>query len=353
MTSGNARKNVSFRGVIGISLSVLLTLVFIYIAFAGVNLSEVWEVISGASPLWILLFLLSSVISHFIRALRWGVIMDSIKPGIGPYNLFSSLMIGYGVNNVVPRLGELTRAVSLGELEKVSRTSVVGTIVVERVLDIVFFGLAVIVSAALYSGDIYYRVPWLKSTIVIGTLVVSVVVFGIVFAVIKRKSVEEYAAGHAGEKKFKAKFLTILVKLIHGFASLQGAKNYGLVILYSALIMIFYALTSYLAFFTLSMEQYIPVNYLAGWVIMSVSSIGIMIPTPGGIGSYHAITKTALVELYGFDAEISVAYATLSHGLAFILQIGTALLFFFLLKKKYSFFNRKMFQSLEEEKPDA
>lgn len=340
------------REAAGVLFSVLLTVLFIYIAFAGVDLQEVWKVISHASLLWIVLFLVSSVISHFVRALRWGVIMNSIKPGIGSYNLFASLMIGYGVNNVVPRLGELTRAVSLGELEKVSRTSILGTIVVERVLDIIFFGLAVIISAALYSGNIYETVPWLKSTIVIGTVIVGIIIAGIIYAVMKREAIERYAAAQHEAKKFKTRFLHILVKLIYGFGSLRGRKNYLLVLFYSAVIMIFYSLTSYLALFTLSMEQILPVNFLTGWVIMSVSSIGIMIPTPGGIGSYHAITKAALVELYGFDPAISLAYATLSHALAFFLQIGTALLFFFHLKKRYRFFRWKMFESLNDEKQD-
>lgn len=344
MTSADKKSGSSGKKIAGAAFSILLTVGFIWLAFSGANLGQMWESIAMSHPGWIAAFIASSLISHYLRALRWGVILNTIKKGTKPFHLFSSLMIGYGVNNVVPRLGEITRAVSVGELENISRASVLGTIVIERVLDIIFFGLSVILAAALYSGDIYFSVPWLHTTIMIGAISIGVVIGGIIMAIFFAGAIKKYQSGLEGEKGFRARFLEVLLKLIEGFSSLKGIRNYALTFIYSAGIMFFYALTSYLGLLVLGMEKILSVDYLTGWVIMSISSIGIMIPTPGGFGSYHAITKAALVELYGFNAEISLAYATMTHATAFLLQVSTAIIFFLILRRKYSFFNSKLFR---------
>ena len=95
-----------------------------------------------------------------------------------------------------------------------------------------------------------------------------------------------------------------------------------------------YALTAYLGFFTLGMQNMgIPVNYKLGWILMSISAIGTVIPTPGGTGSYHALAKAVLV-FFGFSLNISLAYAFLTHIISFFLIIFLALVSFFLLNKQ-------------------
>lgn len=349
LTSAEKKQHHSGRKIAGVAFSVLLTIGFIWLAFRGADLGRMWESIAMSHPGWIAAFIASSLISHYLRALRWGVILNTIKQGTKPFHLFSSLMIGYGVNNVVPRLGEVTRAVSLGELENVSRTSVLGTIVIERVLDIIFFGLSVIIAATLYTGDIYQSVPWLHMTIIIGSVSIGIIIGGIITAIFFTGSIKQYQVELGPGGGFRRRFIEVLLKLIEGFSSLKGIRNYVLTLIYSAGIMFFYALTSYLGLLVLDMDLILTVDYLTGWVIMSISSIGIMIPTPGGFGSYHAITKAALVELYGFNAEISLAYATMTHATAFLLQISTAVFFFMVLRRKYSFFNSRLFRGFSND----
>jgi uncharacterized membrane protein YbhN (UPF0104 family) len=98
--------------------------------------------------------------------------------------------------------------------------------------------------------------------------------------------------------------------------------------------MLLYALGSFIGFFALGMNHLQNITYKMGWILNSISSIGIAIPTPGGTGSYHALTKTTLM-MFGFDEEISLAYAVLTHGISYLLFIIIALLIFFILNKQH------------------
>jgi hypothetical protein len=154
--------------------------------------------------------------------------------------------------------------------------------------------------------------------------------------------------------RFREKFYGIIVKFVgklsekvaykaahifnmltEGFGSLKGTKNYLLTFVLSALIMLIYGLSSYVGFFILNMQDINHVNFGMGWVVMSISAIGVVIPTPGGTGSYHALAKSTLVLLFGFGQTISLAYAFITHLISYSLVIITALVVFFILNKQH------------------
>jgi hypothetical protein len=126
----------------------------------------------------------------------------------------------------------------------------------------------------------------------------------------------------------------IFSMLAQGFFSLKGRKNYYTTFLLSAGIIIVYAATSYVGLLMLNMQNIKPVSFTMGWVLMSISSIGVIIPTPGSTGSYHTLAKSTLVLLYGFGETISAAYAFLTHIISYFLFILTALVIYFLFNNK-------------------
>ncbi len=110
------------------------------------------------------------MLGHYVRALRWKYILYSVKPDVKMWNLFGALMIGYGVNCVTPKLGEVTRAIMIGRYENLSRSSMFGTVIVERVIDIISLGTAVLISAFIWSASLYETFPWLEITLYISAL---------------------------------------------------------------------------------------------------------------------------------------------------------------------------------------
>lgn len=340
MTSDSQPSRSPIRKYINYVLTLLLTAVFVLIAFRDVDFGEVLKIISHASIFWIIILILSLYLSHFIRAVRWKVIIRSVKPNAKLKYLFGALMVGYGVNCVVPRLGEVSRSVLLGKWEGLSRSSMFGTVIFERIIDIFFFALSLIIAGLLYNGDVYVKFPWLKTTLLI--LLLTVVSSGILLVVSVKFKSTFYKLIKFILQKFSItaseKLIHIFDMLVEGFSSLKGNNNYLISILLSIVIMLLYGFNSYVGFFALGMDGLQPINFGMAWIVMSISSIGVMIPTPGGTGSYHTIAKTVLVLLFGFDETISLAYAFLMHIVSYLLFIFTALIVFFLLNKQHDNF---------------
>ena len=121
MTSDNAKKIPALRGIFNFIISIGLAALFLYLAFYDVDFGEVLEIVSNASVLWMIIFIFTSMLGHLVRTLRWKVILDSVKPDAKIKHLFGALMVGYGVNCVTPKLGEVARAILVGRWENLSR----------------------------------------------------------------------------------------------------------------------------------------------------------------------------------------------------------------------------------------
>lgn len=345
MTSDKIK--ITAREIFSYIFSIILAIIFLYIAFLGVDFTRLLSIISKVSIFWIIIFILLTFIGDYLRAIRWNVIINSSEKKISNWNLFGALTIGYGVNNLIPRLGEVTRAVSVGQTEGLSKTTIFGTIIVERVIDIIFFGIAVILSALIYEGNLYSNFPWLQTTILIGTILILFAILLIVLTIKYKEKFSNIIISIIGKfsHNFAGQVGLIFEKLIDGFSSLKGFKNYSLTIILSVLIMFSYGINSYFGLYIIDDIAKYGLDLKAGWIIMSISSIGILIPTPGGIGSYHTITKAILVSLYGMNQELSMAYATITHALTYLLHIIGSIFFLFYFRKKFqSSFSKSLFK---------
>ncbi|MEO8399236.1 MAG: lysylphosphatidylglycerol synthase transmembrane domain-containing protein [Ignavibacteriaceae bacterium] len=348
MTSGNNKKTHHFKRALNLTFSFILTAVFLYIAFKHVDFKDVIEKISQASLLWIGVFIIVITLSHFLRAVRWKVILNSVKPGVSLKNLFGALMIGYGVNFIVPRLGEVSRAVFIGKWENLSRSSMFGTVILERIIDLIFLGISVVISIYIATEDLYKNFPWLKSTLYI-TIFLMICMCLFLFLIIKFKEkfygiIIKFLSRFS--EKIAHKIANIFEMLIAGFTSLKGTKNYLLTLVLSISIILLYALASYIGFYTVGMQKLgTPgITFAMAWILMSISGIGVVIPTPGGTGSYHTLAKSTLL-LFGFGEVISLTYAVLTHLISMILFIVFGLISFFVLNKQHD----SLFKVIETE----
>jgi len=336
LTSDNFKKIPALRGILNFLFSIGLAALFLYLAFSDVNFGEVLELVSQASVVWVIIFSVAIMLGHYVRALRWKYILHSVKPDVKMWNLFGALMIGYGVNCVTPKLGEVTRAIMIGRYENLSRSSMFGTVIVERVIDIISLGFAVLISAFIWSASLYETFPWLEITLDISAIALAVVLLLIYLSVKYKEKFYGYFLKFIERfsQKLAERLAYIFEMLIQGFTSLKGTKNYVLTFITSVIIIFIYAITSYLGFFMLDMQFTYNVTLEMGWILMSISAIGVVIPTPGATGSYHALAKSTLVLLFGFGETISAAYAFLTHIISYFLFIIVAVIMYFILDKQ-------------------
>ena len=349
MTSGSNKKKLHLKGVLNFALSLILTIVLLYIAFHDVDFNKILAIVYNASLIWIFIFAAVLLFSHFLRAVRWKIILNSVKDDTSIKNLFGALMVGYGVNCIIPRLGEITRAVLVGRWEGLSSSSMFGAVIVERVIDLIFLGLSVLISAFIWQEDLYSSFPWLKSTLYISMAGIILFILFIYLVVRFKEHFYGIIVRTMGRVSGKAadKTAHIFEMLTQGFNSLKGAKNYFLTLGLSILIMLLYALSSYFGFYILFMQNIKPVSFAMAWVLMSISGIGVVIPTPGGTGSYHALAKSVLM-LFGFGEVISLSYAFLTHIISYFMFIIVGTLSFLILNRRHESLVKVVETSVDE-----
>lgn len=316
------------KSIFGYSLPILLTFVFLFLAFKDIEFDKFMEHFTNVSWVYLFAFIALFFLSHIIRAYRWKVIISSVKSDVSVLSLFGSTMIGYGVNLAVPRLGEIYRPSFLGQWEGISRTAMFGTIIVERVIDVIFLLVSIVVTIAVYPYDLMTEIPLVKLALTIGTFSILGIVTVLVFVVKMKEKFYKYIIGFAGKisTRLADKLEYVFEMLIQGFSTIRSKKALGLTIFYSALIMLLYGFNCYVGLYMLRMDQFHEVSLTIGWTVMTISALGIVAPTPGGTGSYHYLSKVSL-GLFGFTENAAVAYAVLTHIISSVLFIVSTVFF--------------------------
>lgn len=322
------------KEIIGSAVSLALGALFLLFAFRGIAFPEFLNEVGHVSVPLLLLLLFSTVFSHVLRALRWKLLLRYLKPDISLHHAFASVMIGYGFNNVVPRLGEVSRAVFLGQYEKISRISILGSIVVERVIDMMMFGFAVLISGLIYTSGLEQTFGWLRLTLIIGIIAIFIAIAVLVLLVRNEQRVFSLIGKlfKGSTEQTRQKIFSFCGKLIAGFSCFMTLKDVCWAVLLSAGIMLNYALSTYIGFMMIGM---INISFPMAWVTMSISAIGVMIPTPGGLGSYHTITRSILSNVYSYSTYISITYAFLSHAVGYLGNTIIAIIYIFAFRKRF------------------
>ena len=153
------------RTLLRAALGIAISLIAIWILIRSVDIGAALQVLATAQPAWIGLMVVTILLDVAARGARWRALLAPIAPV--PYvRALGYTYVGYLANNVLPaRLGELYRSHALGEGEDISRPTVLGTVVVERVVDtVIVVGLAALLIIPLAFGewlflaDLYWRI---------------------------------------------------------------------------------------------------------------------------------------------------------------------------------------------------
>ncbi len=305
--------------------SLVLTLGFLYFAFRGTDFRSLWEILRDANYWWAIAMLPPLFISHIFRAWRWEYLLRPIKRGMRFRNLFSATIVGYMLNNVLPRAGEIGRPYAIGKLEGISRSAAFGTVMMERIFDVLSFLVVAALIPLVYSGPLKEALPWLESTgIWISALTLGCLAV-VTFLMLRRDIVMNilaYFTRHLSERR--AKFVEhITHSFLDGFLFLKEPRHYFMIALLSVLVWVFYIVMMYIPFFAFGLDRKYGLDLGSALVVQAISSIGFMLPTPGATGSYHYFVIQTMTKLYGVNEELARSYATVTHAVGYI---GTTLL---------------------------
>lgn len=308
------------RSVLKYLFSIALSFLFLYLAFRGTDFDKLGEAFSRANYLWAFAMFPVLMLSHAVRAWRWRYLLEPVKPATRFRNLFSALVIGYMMNNVLPRAGELVRPYAIGKLESLSRSAAFGTVLMERILDIISFMILIALIPLVYSGPLTEALPWLESTGVWISGITIAVLAVFVFLMMRRDVV--FALLNFFTRRLSKRKAELVEHVAHsfldGFLFLKEPKNYFLIIVLSVLVWTLYVVMMYLPFYAFGLVELYDLDLASAMVVQAISSIGIIVPTPGATGPYHYFTIQTLTKLYNVDDDLARSYAIVTHAMGFI-----------------------------------
>ena len=297
---------------------IALTALLLWLSLRGLTLGEgenksefLWKAWQNSNKGYLGLMALVAILSHLLRAERWRMLLVPTGNKVGLTNSFLSLMIGYLVNLAVPRGGEVSRCYNLYKLEKTPVEVSFGTVVVERMVDVVCLLLLIALS---------FFAEWQKLKKFIDTLNFS---YGEGFSIspwmiVVFLGVIVFAAAIFFLRKNK-KLLKIIEGFKEGLLAIFKMQNKGLFIAYSLGIWLLYFLMSYLVIKAFPETE--DLGFSAVLTLFAVGSIAMAAPLPGGAGSYHTLVPLALVMLYNLPQADAVAFVFIFHGWQTILMI--------------------------------
>ncbi len=311
--------------------SVALSAVFLYLAFRGKDLNEIWHSIIDVHWIWFIVLFAGSAFSHLLRAWRWTYLLYPIKRDVSLRNAFSVTMIGYLINNVVPRLGEFFRPYALKRLEGVSKSAAMGTIILERVLDLMTFAVVVLTVLAIYAEPFALWFPGLANIewlFFVGAGVMSGL-FLMVF--LKAETLFRFFRTFLFlvPAAFRVKADRIFDSFLSGFQAAKHPSNFFMIAVTSLLIWISYIVLLFVPFYIYRFGEIYGLNFGSAAVLQVASGLAFALPTPSGIGSYHAFTSFTLTQLFAVEAETALSYAVYTHIVGFLTTTILGLYYFF------------------------
>ncbi len=295
-----------------------------YLAFRGTDFAALWSTILNADP-WIVASLIPVVlISHWMRAYRWKYLLAPFKDRPSVRNMFSAVMLGYAVNNILPRVGEFVRGVVIGKLEHISRSAAFGTVVIERILDFLTFSFLVGVTVSIYPQaiDPFVDDPAAWRPIFIAASAGSTALFFFLF--IKIEAVAGFVARfrHRLPGKMGEKIGHAVESFVSGLNVEHLRKTWPMVVLWSMGIWSFYALGMYLPFFLFDSIASLHLGFGSAVVLLVITSVAWALPAPGAMGTYHSFLTIALVKLYGADPTAALGLSVITHEVGYILVMA-------------------------------
>jgi glycosyltransferase 2 family protein len=306
----------------GISLS--------YYFFKDYNFEELLFILKTGNTKWIFAVMAVSLTVYIIRVLRWQLLIGAMGHSATFSSGLSSLSIGYFVSLFIPRFGELTRCLLIKKQHKISLSGLIGTVIVERAVDIICLFLLLLLTFAVqfkYVSDFILRFIFTPLHELISNnfsgarITVIALIFGLtgilLFIFIRKKI------------KLSGKFSEVISNLKNGLLSIVKMKEKRLFWAYTGLIWLCYYLMTYFWFFVFDQKGILSAG--ACLSIITIGSVGRSVPIQGGgMGAYHFMV-TGVVMAYGAEKSFGEHLAVLIHAGQLLFTVFMGLVGFVLL----------------------
>ena len=301
--------------IASVFIPLLLGFGLIYYQYTTLSVEELNKIkfcFQKANYFYIFLSLIISLFGYWARAYRWKYSLQHLGYQTNFKNDFMSVCVSYFMNLTIPRSGEITRAALLKKYENVPFDKGFGTIVAERIVDLILFLLFVGLAFVLQFEKLY---NFIKEKIAFEKIILFGIIgliLGVIFLLIWIYAEWKII------KKIKNKFSG----LIEGMLSIVMMKDKWKYIFFSFLIWFSYLLMFYIPIYALPETENIGFNIVIMGFIFGSLAVGF---TNGGLGAYP-LAIAMIFSLYGISNEIGTAFGWLAWTSQTILTIILGLL---------------------------
>ncbi|MFN7708845.1 MAG: lysylphosphatidylglycerol synthase transmembrane domain-containing protein [Sphingobacteriia bacterium] len=287
----------------------------LYLALRNISFAALWHNLQAADTGLIVLALVASLAAHYARGLRWSMLLGAAGHPVSSLRTSAAVMVGYMVNYAVPRLGEVTRCSLLIKTNRIPLLVSGGTVVTERVVDVLLLGLLLL---TVLLGD-YERITGYfqlaqnpLDTLPLWAVLLAVgvmLIIGLLLLRLRRR---------IARIPVLASLWGFVRRLLNGMLSILHLRHPWVFVLLSLLIWVGYWATTY--FFVESL----PIGRGHGlWfslVLTTMGGVGMTLPVPGGIGPFHQAIATTFL-LYGLGQDTGVMVALVLHTPQLLLNV--------------------------------
>jgi len=309
----------------------------LWIAFRNVEFDRLLQGLKNADYKWVVLSLVFASLAYLSRARRWVILVHPLgyKPSFS--STFYALMTGYMANLALPRIGEITRCVALGKKEKIPVDQLIGTVVIERTVDLVAL-LSILAGLIIARGEqvnqflkVSIFIP-LKEKVfsafgaawVLWVLLAAIFLISTFLLVRYRKQLRK--------NKLFAKFFDLARGIINGLKTITSLNHKWEFIFHTVFILINYTLMTWVVVFAIDPTSHLTLG--DGVFLLVIGGLAMSAPVQSGLGAFHYIISRGLAFVEGVKIEDGLVYAFLTHEsqMLFVIIVG-AISFFMIFRK--------------------
>jgi uncharacterized protein (TIRG00374 family) len=303
-----------FKRTLKYLLALVVAGLLLWLVFKQVDIREMINRLGEVNYFYVAIAMSLAIFSYWLRGYRWKLMLQPPGYEVSSTHAFLAMNVGYLANLFLPRMGEITRCGVLKRTDNVNMTVSIGSVVAERIIDVLSLmlitGLSLLLEFQLL-GDYLKGVFSSQFEGISGNLPLIYMAMGIFGAGI----IITYFLIRANKERLKKvplflKIRSLLYEVVQGLTSINRIEKKLNFWVSTVLLWVVYYVMTYLVVFAIPETS--GLSMTAGLTILVTGSFGMATPVQGGIGAFHALVSGVLV-LYGIALEDGILYATVLH----------------------------------------
>jgi uncharacterized protein (TIRG00374 family) len=303
--------NKKIISTIKYSAFFLIGVLLIFLVFKDIDPNKMLEDMQKADYTWVIASFIMGFAAYVSRAQRWLLMLKPMgyKPKL--INSINSVSITYFTNLALPRAGEVARATSLNQSEGIPIDKLLGTILLERIVDMLLFVVLLLVTLLVRFDDIlsFYNTATANSS-ESGSIFENNFLWYFLLLIGILLAVAYFFRNSIKETNFYDKVRSFLIGVKEGISTIKTMEDKWYFAFHTLFIWVMYYFMVYVVFFAIPETSQL--TFSDGLFIMAVGAMGMIAPVPGGLGAYHGAVMIGLT-LLGIEKETALGFAVIVH----------------------------------------